>query len=972
MTTDTVSKQVVVEGSGWSIGGMAKGAGMLAPAAGHDAGRAHHRRRGRRRRPPTGRCAPRPGSASTGSTPTAACPPTTPSRCWPAAPPAITPTEEDFTEALGRACTDLAMQLLADAEGADHDIAITVLHAATEDEAVEVGRSVARSDLFKTAVFGKDPNWGRVLASIGTTDAAFDPADLDVAMNGVWVCRSVDARRGPGRRRPGAARGQRDHRPQGRRRPRHRLDQRPHARLRARELRLLAADETTDDDPRRRARSTRAWKQAPPPRPPTLAEALPWLKQFHGKTIVVKYGGNAMTDDTLKRAFAEDIVFLRYAGFRPVVVHGGGPQISAMLDRLGIESEFQGGLRVTTPEAMDVVRMVLVGQVGRELVGLLNEHGPLAVGLSGEDAGLFTAERTNTVVDGEEVDLGLVGEVAEVRPEAVLDLVDAGRIPVVSLGRARRRRHGAQRQRRHRGRRARGRARRREAARAHRRRGPLPRLAGQRRRDRRDQPRGARRAAAVAGQRHGPQDGGLPARRHAAASRGPPSSTAGSRTPCCWRSSPTRASAPRCCPACPTKIRTAHYTTLCGEAMTSQRASLQQRYAASLMNTFGPPQAGARHAARAPYVWDAEGTRYLDLLGGIAVNALGHAHPALVGAVTASSARSATSRTSSPPSRRSRSPSGCSRCSALPDGGGKVFFTNSGAEANEAAFKLTRRTGRTHLVAMEGSFHGRTMGALALTPRRPTASRSSRCPGDVTFVPYGDADALAAAVTDETAAVVVEPIQGEAGVVVPPDGFLARAREITTRARRAAVARRGADRHGPHRRVVRARRRRGHRPTSSRWPRASAAASRSARWSRWGTRGTLLGPGNHGTTFGGNPVAAAAALAVIDTHREGRPARQRHQGRRAAAATALADPRVTEVRGRGLLHRPRPGRRGRRRGRRRPRWRHGVILNACTPDRIRLAPPLVLTAEQADEFLRRSGRGSSTTAYATAARGRAS
>ena len=164
----------------------------------------------------------------------------------------------------------------------------------------------------------------------------------------------------------------------------------------------------------------------------TLAAALPWLKRYHHKIIVVKYGGNAMTDDTLKRAFAEDIAFLRFAGFRPVIVHGGGPQISRMLDTLGIESEFKGGLRVTTPEAMDVVRMVLVGQVQRELVGLINEHGPLAVGLSGEDAGLFTAEQATSVVDGEEVDLGLVGEVARVRPESVLDLIEAGRIPVVS------------------------------------------------------------------------------------------------------------------------------------------------------------------------------------------------------------------------------------------------------------------------------------------------------------------------------------------------------------------------------------------------------------------------------------------------------------------------------------------------------------------------------------------------------------
>lgn len=163
-----------------------------------------------------------------------------------------------------------------------------------------------------------------------------------------------------------------------------------------------------------------------------LAAALPWLKRYNGKIIVIKYGGNAMIDDALKVAFAEDIAFLRLAGFKPVVVHGGGPQISSMLDKLGIKSEFKGGLRVTTPEAMDVVRMVLVGQVQRELVGLLNQHGPLAVGLSGEDAGLFTASRTNTVVDGEEIDLGLVGEVTKVRPEAVLDLVEAGRIPVIS------------------------------------------------------------------------------------------------------------------------------------------------------------------------------------------------------------------------------------------------------------------------------------------------------------------------------------------------------------------------------------------------------------------------------------------------------------------------------------------------------------------------------------------------------------
>ena len=163
-----------------------------------------------------------------------------------------------------------------------------------------------------------------------------------------------------------------------------------------------------------------------------LVEALPWLQRFAGKVVVVKYGGHAMADPELRQAFADDMVFLRTAGIRPVVVHGGGPQITAMLTRLGIRSEFRGGLRVTDSDSIDVVRMVLVGQVGREIVGLLNARGPYAVGLSGEDAGLFTAERRTSSVDGTAVDLGLVGDVVDVRPEAVLDLIAAGRIPVVS------------------------------------------------------------------------------------------------------------------------------------------------------------------------------------------------------------------------------------------------------------------------------------------------------------------------------------------------------------------------------------------------------------------------------------------------------------------------------------------------------------------------------------------------------------
>ena len=164
----------------------------------------------------------------------------------------------------------------------------------------------------------------------------------------------------------------------------------------------------------------------------TLIEALPWLERFHGETVVIKFGGHAMTDNELCFAFAQDVVFLRYAGLRPVVVHGGGPQISEHLGKLGIESTFAAGLRVTTPETMDVVRMVLTGQVNREVVGLINRHGPFAVGMSGEDANMLTATRAQATVDGALVDLGQVGEIHTVDPGAVRALIADGRIPVIS------------------------------------------------------------------------------------------------------------------------------------------------------------------------------------------------------------------------------------------------------------------------------------------------------------------------------------------------------------------------------------------------------------------------------------------------------------------------------------------------------------------------------------------------------------
>ena len=185
---------------------------------------------------------------------------------------------------------------------------------------------------------------------------------------------------------------------------------------------IVVNDDTADE-----ARRTAATAKAA-----TLIEALPWLDRFHGETVVIKYGGHAMTDEQLRAGFAQDLVFLRHAGLRPVVVHGGGPQVTEFLERLGIESTFTAGLRVTTPETIDVVRMVLAGKVNKDIVGLVNRYRPFAIGLSGEDANLFTAERKLAMVNGEPVDIGLVGDIVATDPSAIRALIEDGRIPVVS------------------------------------------------------------------------------------------------------------------------------------------------------------------------------------------------------------------------------------------------------------------------------------------------------------------------------------------------------------------------------------------------------------------------------------------------------------------------------------------------------------------------------------------------------------
>ncbi|HSE71350.1 MAG TPA: acetylornithine transaminase [Nocardioidaceae bacterium] len=371
---------------------------------------------------------------------------------------------------------------------------------------------------------------------------------------------------------------------------------------------------------------------------------------------------------------------------------------------------------------------------------------------------------------------------------------------------------------------------------------------------------------------------------------------------------------------------------------------IQQRYAAALMNTFGPPKLVLTRGEGA-VVWDAEGNRYVDLLGGIAVNALGHAHPALVEAV---SDQLATLGHVSNFFATEPQVALAERLLSLLGVEGKVFFANSGAEANEAAFKLTRRTGRTHVVSTEGSFHGRTMGSLALTSKAAYREPFEPLPGGVTFVPYGDADALAEAVTDETAAVVLEPIQGEAGVIMPPEGYLARAREIT-REHGALLwfdeVQTGMGRTG----TWFAHDTSGVTPDLVTLAKGLAGGIPIGALVAVGEHGTLLQPGNHGTTFGGNPVAARAALAVIDTiEAEGLLANATKVGEQLRAG--LADERVTEVRGAGLLigldlSKPVSA------AVTDAALARGFILNAPAPDRIRLAPPLVLTEAQAAELL---------------------
>ena len=381
----------------------------------------------------------------------------------------------------------------------------------------------------------------------------------------------------------------------------------------------------------------------------------------------------------------------------------------------------------------------------------------------------------------------------------------------------------------------------------------------------------------------------------------------------------------------------------------SASEELLTRYTDSMIAAYGKPQAALVRGAGAR-VWDADGNEYLDFLGGIAVNALGHAHPKLVEAVTtqlSTLGHVSNFFASEPQVALAERLLALTGNNGVHPAGGRVFFTNSGAEAVECAFKTTRRTGRTKIVAAEGSFHGRTMGALALTSKAQYREPFEPLPGDVVWVPFGDVSALAAAVDHQTAAVVLEPIQGEAGVVVPPDDYLTAAREIATEHGallwldeiQSGIGRTGAwfDHHHV-----------GVQPDLVTAAKGLGGGIPIGACLAFGPAADLIQPGQHGTTFGGNPVACAASLAVLDVIKaDGLLANATAMGDKIVAAFA-GHPMVKDVTGRGLLRAvvlteeiaPDV---------QKTALASGLIVNTPRPDRLRLAPPLIITAADVAE-----------------------
>jgi acetylglutamate kinase len=665
----------------------------------------------------------------------------------------------------------------------------------------------------------------------------------------------------------------------------------------------------------------------------TLLEALPYIREFHGKTVVIKYGGAAMEDAALREEFARDVVLLKYVGLNPIVVHGGGPEITAYMERLGIPVEFVGGLRVSDAETVEVAKMVLVGKLNKEIVTRLGRHGQPAVGLCGDDGLLFRVSRREGP-GGE--DIGFVGSIERVNVD-VIEHVARDYIPVIAsvggdpegrsynvnadeaagavaralgayklifltdvAGVARRRRRGHVDSQRQRGRRAR-RARRARGRHA-------PQARGLRARDRRRRelrPHHRRAAPALAAA------GALHRRRHRHQDRG------------------GRVSVPAGAQSASVSL--------------SELAELER---SSVIASYGRlPVAFVRgEGAR---LWDAEGEEYLDFLCGVSVTNTGHCHPRVVEAVReqVGTLMHVSNLFYSEPAMR------LAERLARSSLGGKVFLCNSGAEANEAAIKLARKARPGgEVVVFHNAFHGRTFGALSATPQESKQAPFAPLVPGFRAIP-ATPQALRDAVHERTAAVLLEPIQGETGVHVLSDELLRAAREA-------------CDRHGAA--LIFDEVQTGMGRTGTLWAYEQTGVVPDALTSAKALGGGLpigalvtgarladvLAPGDHGSTFGGGLVVARAALAALEViDDEALLARTRELGEMLQAALQ-ALPHVREVRGRGLmvaadidLAAPEVVRRA--------LLEQKLVVNATGPATVRLLPPLVIDEADCEQAIAR-------------------
>ena len=654
----------------------------------------------------------------------------------------------------------------------------------------------------------------------------------------------------------------------------------------------------------------------------TLLEALPYIRQFHGKTVVIKYGGAAMTEPELKEEFARDVVLLKYVGMNPVIVHGGGPEITAYMERLDLPVQFVDGLRVSDTETVQIAKMVLVGKVNKDIVLLINRHGQPAVGLCGDDGLLFRAVR-QAAPSGQ--DIGFVGRIEHVDVD-VLNHVAQDYIPVVASVGADREGNSyninAD-----------------EAAGAVARalcahkvmfltdvagwmRDPgdpdVARVARERRRGRRGSARRRRRHAAEARRLSGGHSRGrlLSAHRR-------------------------RPGAPQPAARVVHRRRPGHHDRIRVAVSLSDLQQLERDYA--IPTYVRNPVEFVRGSGTR--LWDVDGNEYLDFLAGISVLNVGHCHPRIVAAVQDQAAKltHVTNLYYTEPAMRL---SGRLAQSSL---GGKVFLCNSGAEANEAAIKLARRhRAGGGIVVFQGGFHGRTYGALSATPQETKQAPFAPLVPGFTVVPK-DPEALARAVDDTTAAVLLEPIQGETGIHPLSEELLSAAREACDRT--GAILIFDEIQTGMGR-------------TGTLWAYEQTTVTPDAMTSAKALGGGLpigalitspaLGdtfqPGDHGSTFAGGPLAARAALEALDICSDPQLlANVIRLGEHFAGALTQV-PYVREVRGRGLMvaidladgvDAAAIARRA--------LLEQRLVVNATGPGTIRLEPPLIVSEEELDE-----------------------